>query len=96
MPCGIQLRKGGFLCLETPPKWGGPEDQQCRCNSPVAVEKQRLEYSSEMGYFFNRLLTTCIVHVQNWLAFILTHFVLELVLALIIILCYFILICYFN
>lgn len=46
--------------------------------------------------FFNRSLTTCIVHVQNWLAFILTHFVLELVLALIIILCYFILICYFN
>lgn len=55
MPCGIQLRKGGFLCLETPPKWGGPEDQQCRCNSPVAVEKQRLEYSSEMGYFFQQI-----------------------------------------
>lgn len=55
MPCGIQLRKGGFLCLETPPKWGGPEDQQCRCNSPVAVEKQRLEYSSEMGCFFQQI-----------------------------------------
>lgn len=65
---------------------GGSKGHQSGCNTCGEVASEILNWNGL--FFFDGSLITSIVYIQTWIAFINTHFVLELYLAL--------RICYFN
>ena len=79
----IQQRMGCFLHLESPPKWWDPKNQvwvwYSHACGEVAIE---ILIGNGLFFFFDTSLTTSVICMQVWLAFIHIYFVLQLYLVL--------------